>query len=124
MQNKQLPLYLGVNPNDKKKGMYLIGEFSKIAKVSIDTIRHYEDVGILLPHFVDEETGYRYYSVQELQRLKYIRKFVNVGFTLKEIKKLDDVTGKGRITILKDKKNEYQTIIDTLNKLIEEEEKK
>lgn len=37
-----------------------IGAFSQMMQVTVKTLRHYEQKGILLPHEVDEFTGYRY----------------------------------------------------------------
>ena len=40
-----------------------IGEFSKMMQVTVKTLRHYEQKGLLAPDEVDEWTGYRYYSI-------------------------------------------------------------
>ncbi len=40
-----------------------IGEFSQMMQVTVKTLRHYEQKGLLLPYEVDEWTGYRYYSI-------------------------------------------------------------
>ena len=39
-----------------------IGEFSQMMQVTVKTLRHYEQKGLLLPDEVDEWTGYRYYT--------------------------------------------------------------
>lgn len=65
-----------------------IGEFSKMMQVTVKTLRYYEQKGLLLPYEVDEWTGYRYYSIYQMQRLNIIRGLQQQGFTLEEIKEL------------------------------------
>ena len=65
-----------------------IGEFSKMMQVTVKTLRHYEQKGVLVPNEVDEWTGYRYYSITQMQRLNTIRGLQRQGFTLEEIKEL------------------------------------
>ena len=65
-----------------------IGEFSKLMQVTVKTLRHYEQRGLLLPDKVDMWTGYRYYSIAQMQRLNIIRSLQRQGFTLEEIKEL------------------------------------
>ena len=65
-----------------------IGEFSKMMQVTVKTLRHYEQRGLLLPDEVDKWTGYRYYSISQMQQLNTIRGLQRQGFTLEEIKEL------------------------------------
>ena len=65
-----------------------IGEFSQMMQVTVKTLRHYEQKGLLVPYEVDEWTGYRYYSITQMQRLNTIRGLQRQGFTLEEIKEL------------------------------------
>ena len=70
-----------------------IGEFSQMMQVTVKTLRHYEQKGLLLPDEVDEWTGYRYYSLEQMQKLQSIRDLQRLGFSLDEIKDLyDDVS--------------------------------
>ena len=46
--------------------MLKIGDFSKLSRVSIRMLRHYDDIGLLKPAEIDEFTGYRYYHEQQL----------------------------------------------------------
>ena len=55
------------------KMKFKIGEFSQMMQVTIKTLRHYEQKGLLLPDEVDEWTGYRYYSIDQMQKLQSIR---------------------------------------------------
>jgi len=65
-----------------------IGEFSQMMQVTVKTLRHYEQKGLLLPDEVDEWTGYRYYSIGQMQKLQDIRDLQRLGFSLDEIKDL------------------------------------
>jgi DNA-binding transcriptional MerR regulator len=62
-----------------------IGEFSSLARISIRTLRHYDELGLLRPLHVDAETGYRYYSVSQLPRLHRILALRDLGFPLERI---------------------------------------
>lgn len=54
-------------------------------QVTVKTLHHYEQKGLLQPDEVDEWTGYRYYAVEQMQRLNNIRALQRMGFTLEEI---------------------------------------
>jgi DNA-binding transcriptional MerR regulator len=68
--------------------MFSIGEFSKLARVTVDTLRHYDALGLLKPAKVDPFTGYRYYSARQLMSLKRIVALKEVGFSLEEIARI------------------------------------
>ena len=68
--------------------MFRIGEFSQISKVTIDTLRHYDALGLLKPVKVDPVTGYRYYSARQLLSLNRILALKEIGFSLEEIARI------------------------------------
>lgn len=70
--------------------MLKIGDFSKLSQVSIQTLRHYADLGLLTPAEVDRFTGYRYYSASQLPRLNRILALKDLGFSLDLIAPLLD----------------------------------
>ncbi len=70
--------------------MFKIGDFSKIGLVSIKTLRHYDEIGLLQPAYVDEQTGYRYYQVDQLPRLNQIMALKDLGFSLSQVKTMLD----------------------------------
>ena len=74
----------------RSKTKLKIGEFSQLMQVTIKTLRHYEQKGLLIPDEVDEWTGYRYYSIEQMQKLQAIRDLQRLGFSLDEIKDLCD----------------------------------
>ena len=57
-------------------------------QVTVKTLRHYEQKRLLIPDEVDEWTGYRYYSIEQMQKLQNIRDLQRLGFSLDEIKEL------------------------------------
>ena len=59
-------------------------------QVTVKTLRLYEQKGLLQPHEVDEWTGYRYYSIAQMQRLSSIRTLQGMGFSLAEIREILD----------------------------------
>lgn len=65
--------------------MIKIGEFSKLAQISVPALRYYDQVGLLKPVKVDQFTGYRYYTVSQLPQLNRIVALKGLGFSLEQI---------------------------------------
>ena len=65
--------------------MIKIGDFSKMGFVTVQTLRYYDEIGLLKPVKVDQFTGYRYYSADQLLRLNYIVALKNLGLSLDDI---------------------------------------
>ena len=74
--------------------MFRIGEFSRMGRVSIKALRHYDELGLLRPALVDRQTGYRYYSIDQLSLLNRIMAYRNLGFSLQQSRALirDDIS--------------------------------
>ena len=68
--------------------MIRIGDFSKLSRVSIKTLRFYDEMGLLKPVSVDSFTGYRSYEYNQLPRLHRILALKDLGFSLEEIGRL------------------------------------
>ena len=68
--------------------MLKIGEFSKLSRVSIRMLRHYDELGLLTPETIDPYTGYRYYSASQLVRMNRITALRAMGFSLAAIRDL------------------------------------
>ncbi|MBN2115574.1 MAG: MerR family transcriptional regulator, partial [Anaerolineales bacterium] len=62
-----------------------IGDFSKLSRVSVKTLRFYDEMGLLKPVEVDRFTGYRYYEFDQLPRLYRILALKDLGFSLEAI---------------------------------------
>ncbi|HEU5441064.1 MAG TPA: MerR family transcriptional regulator [Ktedonobacterales bacterium] len=69
-------------------GLVRIGDFSRLGRVSVVTLRHYDDLGLLKPAHTDPESGYRYYAVEQLPRLHRILALKELGFSLEQIAQL------------------------------------
>lgn len=68
--------------------MYKIGDFSKMSKVTIKALRYYEKEGLLIPSYIDEANGYRYYESNQLVDISKIISLKQIGLSLNEIKKV------------------------------------
>lgn len=68
--------------------MFQIGEFSKLANVSIRSLRHYDKIGLLIPEKINTETNYRYYSAKQLQTINKIQKLKEIGLSLSVINEI------------------------------------
>lgn len=86
--------------------MYRIGEFSKMSKTTIKTLHYYDEIGLLKPAFVDEETGYRFYSTEQLVKLHQIQSYRQIGLSIDEIQLL--ISGHSANKILEKRKSELQ----------------
>lgn len=67
--------------------MYTIGEFARMAQVSRRQLRHWDDIGLLRPAKVDPETGYRYYSANQLPALNRIVALRELDLSLEQIRR-------------------------------------
>ena len=65
--------------------MFRIGEFAQIAQVSGRQLRFYDQLGLLRPAHIDQQTGYRYYSIRQLPRLNSILALKELGLSLEQI---------------------------------------
>jgi DNA-binding transcriptional MerR regulator/DNA gyrase inhibitor GyrI len=65
-----------------------IGDFSALSRVSVKTLRYYDEMGLLKPAHVDADSGYRHYSASQLPRLHRILALRDLGFGLETIGKL------------------------------------
>ena len=68
--------------------MFKIGDFSKLAQVSVKTLRHYGEMGLIQPAWIDRFSGYRYYTADQLPRLNRILALKDLGFSLEQIRQL------------------------------------
>jgi DNA-binding transcriptional MerR regulator len=63
-----------------------IGRFSRLTGVGVKALRHYDEVGLLVPAAVDDETGYRFYSPDQVDRAEAIRLLRRLDMPLDEIR--------------------------------------
>lgn len=67
------------------ESLFKIGEVTKIMGVTRKTLLVYEEAGLLKPAVKDEESGYRYYSADNMTQIRAIRSLQSLGLTLKEV---------------------------------------
>lgn len=86
--------------------MYRIGEFSKIVKLTVKTLRFYDEAGLLAPSFTDKFTGYRYYQTEQLYCAQQVIALRQAGFSIDEIKHI--LSGKDVSEMLDRKETELK----------------
>ena len=65
--------------------MLQIGEFSRLSRISVRMLRHYDQVGLLRPAEQNAETGYRRYAVEQLAEAARITTLRDLGFRIQDI---------------------------------------
>ena len=70
----------------KNKDLFQIGEVAQLFHMQIGTLRYYEKQGLLIPEYVDKQTGYRYYSIRQFEVLNTIRYLRALDLSLSAIK--------------------------------------
>lgn len=96
------------------KNLLSIGEVAKIKGVSVKSLRYYGEIGILQPAYVNEETGYRYYSIEQLTLIDLIITCIDLGIPLKQFHNY----------ILNDGTINIEEMIADSEKILEEKTKK
>lgn len=71
--------------------MLKIGEFSKLSRVSVRMLRHYDEIGLLKPAEIDRFTDYRYYREDQLPTMCRITALKDMGFSLADIVKILEI---------------------------------
>jgi DNA-binding transcriptional MerR regulator len=66
-------------------GYLSIGDFSRATHMTVKTLRHYHQIGLLEPAEVDPYTGYRRYATGQIPTAQVIRRFRDLGMPLEEI---------------------------------------
>lgn len=104
--------------------MISIGEFSNICGVSTKALRYYAEIGLILPNEINPENGYRYYSIEQLDTMLFIKRLKSYDFSLEEIKEilaqeevLDEVLYQSLIQKKKDMEVQLQKFELKMNQL-------
>jgi DNA-binding transcriptional MerR regulator len=63
-----------------------VGQFATMTHLSVKTLRHYHEVGLLEPARVDAETGYRYYALDQLPAAQLIRRLRNLKMPIPDVR--------------------------------------
>ncbi|MCD7769890.1 MAG: MerR family transcriptional regulator [Oscillospiraceae bacterium] len=70
------------------KKLYTVGEATRLAGVTSETLRHYDRIGLVQPSRRDDWTGYRYYTEQDIVWLKTVRALQQMDLPLREIRRV------------------------------------
>ena len=91
-----------------------IGEFAKLAHVSVQTLRHYAEKKLLTPSVIDEASGYRYYALEQLTELHQVQVLKDLGLSLGQVCELltEGVSEEDLRAMLRLKKLELQTQLE------------
>lgn len=82
-----LPLWEGLDSGQLggPEFTFKIGDFSKLSRVSVRMLRHYDQIGLFEPTFIDPQSSYRFYAADQLPRLNRILALKDLGFPLEQI---------------------------------------
>lgn len=94
-------------PNDKN--YYQIGEFARLAHVSVSKLRYYDEIGLLKPNIRNNDSNYRFYDSSQLDRVATIKAFQRHGMSLQQMN-----------TILHEKNSFFQQMAVFSNNKVEE----
>lgn len=84
--------------------LYRIGMFAQMNHITVKTLRFYEEQGLLAPAYVDEENGYRYYTLDQMTTIHQITALKQAGFTLDDMKQMQ--SGAEEQALLRKKKSQ------------------
>ena len=105
---------------------YTVSQLAELSGISVRTLHHYDEIGLLAPAFVGEN-GYRYYGEEELLRLQQILLHREFGFPLREIGAILDDPAFDRIAALEAHRvrleleaERYRRLVRTIDRTIAE----
>ena len=123
-QNQECEGILQMQMNDKhepcrvqtESHLYRIGMFAQMNHITVKALRFYEEQGLLAPAYVDEENGYRYYTLDQMAAIHQITALKQAGFTLEDIKQIR--SGVEEEQLLRKKKSQLLAQIAELTRQI------
>lgn len=95
--------------------LFQIGDVAKLFNISVSSLRHYERTGLLVPEYIDPESGYRYYSTRQFEPLNTIRYLRALDIPLSEI--ADFLQNRDIEKIEEKLKKQRETVIEKQRKL-------
>lgn len=109
--------------------MLKIGEFSKLSHLTVKALRFYEKEGLLIPAFIDEWTGYRFYETGQLEDAAKIKAYRQMDLSIDEIKSVFSGTDISQILSEKARtlvaqREQIDVRLSIINHILEEEEMK
>ena len=92
--------------------MLKIKDFATLCGCSIYTLRYYDQIDLLKPSIVNDNSGYRYYTEDQLLKFIEIKEFQEIGFRVEEIKKLEKLDQKEVSKLILEKIDYLQSRLD------------
>ena len=107
-----------------------IGAFAQLSGLTVETLRHYHEVGLLVPAEIDDRTGYRRYRLRQLPRARTLAVLRDVGMPLEEVAVIVDTTDRGarRARLIEHRRRLTQAArraaaqVDAMDRMIERED--
>ncbi|GAA1828809.1 VOC family protein [Actinomadura chokoriensis] len=96
--------------------MLSIGSFSLVTGLSITALRHYDDVGLLPPAYVDPDTGYRRYGQDQISQARLYAALRRLRMPVDAMRAVHE---RGLDTVLAEHREHLQAQADSLTQLIE-----
>lgn len=104
-----------------------IGDFSRMTHLSVKALRHYHEVGVLVPAEIDPSSGYRFYEPGQVPIAQVVRRLRDLGLPLDEIKEVlqaSDVEARNRVMLahlqrMKSQLAETESVVASLQSLLE-----
>lgn len=113
-----------INNNEKiinMNSLFSIGEVSRIKGISIKALRYYHKEGILIPAYIDESSGYRYYTINQFVYIDIIKGCRSLGTSIKELQEIFKMKDTGKLMeFLKNRSIEARKKINELNSIIDD----
>lgn len=111
--------------------MYSIGECSRMTGLSVKALRLYHEKGLLVPHTIDEASGYRYYSSEDIAHARMIRQLRDMEVSIADIQIITECGEDDELSLemlekhqaaLQEKIDRYDTIVKSLHHYIVQEQ--
>jgi len=107
-----------------------VGEFSRMTHLSVKTLRHYHQVGLLEPAEVNPDTGYRYYTTAQIPTVQVIRRLRDLEMPVPDVKAVLAAPDAGRrneliaahLTRLETQLAQTYSAVDSLRNLLQQPE--
>lgn len=105
--------------------LFSIGEVSKIKDITIKALRYYHKIGILIPKYIDKDSGYRYYSIDQFIHIDIIKGCRTLGTSIKELQEIFENCNTDELILFLNKKKleaeenikKMEEVIDNINRL-------
>ncbi len=110
--------------------IYSIGQFSKIVGLSVKTLRFYHDEGVIVPSYVDPDSGYRYYDQHDAEKARVVAQLRELEFSLSEIREMlaayDDEADllqhlERHRDVFQERIGRYRDVVSSLDRIIDRE---